>query len=1159
MRLFRNQFTILVLGYLFLFLLGFWFLTKSWLPSGFVLAGHDSGLALDSKQFLESRFLAWDPHINFGQDNALNFGSITLHLFDYVFAILSGNQAAGNQLSIFFWVSLIFCAAVVLSLTLKEYFGRVFVFIFPPLITFNFYVFQSMFMLERAKYGLLAATMIFTALAIRVMEKKMNILFAASLSSLTFLLFNGGSLWGLPLYGGLLIIVIVLFSHSLVFSLLTHDFSQLKKLTTFLILSGIGYVLINSYAIFPSAIKFVRGNSAELFSQESISPNKSWLNYISQSSSFINIFRLQGIPDWYDSQYKVNINHPYANLYATDNFLTAVSFIFPLLAFLSLLLIKTPAQKKLISFFSLLAVVSMIFVAGTHAPLGFIYDFLYDKVPGFAIFRTPFYKFGSAFFLGMIILISFTVSQLIDRAGDSVSKGFGNSRIRIFLIVLLASGVIFSWFAYHKVLLDPEILYWQKSSTTKVKIPEYVYQFKSWVESNAVNGRILLLPPLDDGWKVDSYDWGYWSLSTLPSMLVFKNSVSNDVGLDSEERNWLWEMYNSLKAGKEDEFILLARRLGIGYFLIRNDISTGDKLFNLEEPSKFEGVLRAFNSISPVASFGSWVVFKVKDLNSPEIYSIPSFVEIPQNQLFLYKDFAKTETIFLKKKENKGIVPSEFISTELKSYPCVSCLIEEVETNTVLPAVTVLPNSPLYAIKKLREKADIVSATSDKEKINAYLGSVVRRTGEVKNMLDTRAREKYLLDELKIINDYLLIVHDLVSSNLNSEDEFQQAKRLLQILNPVEANLRVEVDKAKSGTFSEGVIQGMTDVLWQIHRIKVLYSGVLEQQDKWVNEKVFNVTLGPEKTDKMFIGTSFLPFNSGGKRIFPSEAFLTKVGEKFPLKVTPYSQNVAQLEIGKPMEGSFRLSIIFKDVPNKFNFVGFKIVESPRGPIGCYYGNVKRFDKTLNYKIKVQAEGQRQVIKLIVKEDAKDNPQLEYFLKGQRETNIFPILSYEPFVSTYNPSTNLDYISVYVCSENKQMPRISGLTVEEIFSPFVVVARKNNISQNVIPPSIKYTKISPIKYSLEVEGVSSPFILVLNQRYDPLWRINAVDVSPKDTSQDYDHFVINGYANAWKIDKGGKFTIEYSPQKFFYIGLVVSALTFILSLIVVVRNLKKNE
>ena len=65
-------------------------------------------------------------------------------------------------------------------------------------------------------------------------------------------------------------------------------------------------------------VTFVRSDFAKVINQGTINAGYEWLNYISRGSSFLNLFRLQGIPDWYLTGYGINPDHAYAGLYLAN-------------------------------------------------------------------------------------------------------------------------------------------------------------------------------------------------------------------------------------------------------------------------------------------------------------------------------------------------------------------------------------------------------------------------------------------------------------------------------------------------------------------------------------------------------------------------------------------------------------------------------------------------------------------------------------------------------------------------------------------------------------------------------------------------------------------------------------------------------------------------
>jgi hypothetical protein len=90
--------------------------------------------------------------------------------------------------------------------------------------------------------------------------------------------------------------------------------------------------------------------------------------------------------------------------------------------------------------------------------------------------------------------------------------------------------------------------------------------------------------------------------------------------------------------------------------------------------------------------------------------------------------------------------------------------------------------------------------------------------------------------------------------------------------------------------------------------------------------------------------------------------------------------------------------------------------------------------------------------------------------------------------------------------------------------------------------SIRYQKISPVQYSVNVNS-SNAFYLVFSETYDKGWvaSIDGQQISAQD------HFTANGYANCWYINKTGSYsiTLEFTPQRLFYVGVVVSIATLI--------------
>lgn len=108
------------------------------------------------------------------------------------------------------------------------------------------------------------------------------------------------------------------------------------------------------------------------------------------------------------------------------------------------------------------------------------------------------------------------------------------------------------------------------------------------------------------------------------------------------------------------------------------------------------------------------------------------------------------------------------------------------------------------------------------------------------------------------------------------------------------------------------------------------------------------------------------------------------------------------------------------------------------------------------------------------------------------------------------------------------------------------------------PPVITFQKLDPTKYIAHVKA-KGPFYLVFSESFSPQWHayvnegagqtnwIGALFQKPIP-----EHFLVNGYANAWYVDpgqlgiEGEEFTITlyYWPQSLFYIGWITTGITF---------------
>ncbi len=143
------------------------------------------------------------------------------------------------------------------------------------------------------------------------------------------------------------------------------------------------------------------------------------------------------------------------------------------------------------------------------------------------------------------------------------------------------------------------------------------------------------------------------------------------------------------------------------------------------------------------------------------------------------------------------------------------------------------------------------------------------------------------------------------------------------------------------------------------------------------------------------------------------------------------------------------------------------------------------------------------------------------------------------------------------------------------------------------PESVEFELVNPTKKIVRIKGASTPFFLAMSESFHPQWRLEMNNekvngffnkwipfVKPDKVSDD-DHFELNGFLNAWYVDvnelcnntnrfhspngtmepaattagsacvlnANGSYdlemAIEFTPQRWFYLGLLISGTTLL--------------
>jgi hypothetical protein len=150
---------------------------------------------------------------------------------------------------------------------------------------------------------------------------------------------------------------------------------------------------------------------------------------------------------------------------------------------------------------------------------------------------------------------------------------------------------------------------------------------------------------------------------------------------------------------------------------------------------------------------------------------------------------------------------------------------------------------------------------------------------------------------------------------------------------------------------------------------------------------------------------------------------------------------------------------------------------------------------------------------------------------------------------------------------------VSLIEIPDIVGAYYLVSEPNAKLQQ--PASTTFELISPTKKLVHIKGATTPFFLGMSESYHPQWQLelNNAKVQGRlsswwpfakpDRVPDEYHYQLDGFLNTWYVDTTQlcevqklagctknpdrsydiEMVIEFWPQRWFYLGLIVSGLT----------------
>ncbi|MDP2638254.1 MAG: alpha-(1-_3)-arabinofuranosyltransferase family protein [Candidatus Levybacteria bacterium] len=1087
-----------------------------WFRKNEIIVGHDNVFALNPLTFLQGRLFTWVEH-GFGQSQDLIMGTIPIHLIDAVPYVLGLSVQNTEKIVYVFWFFMMGISAYILASIINPR-SRIFQLVAVLLYQFNFFILQAWWIGERTKFSAYTALPLLLAIFLSVYRNNLSLGKAIAYSSLVLFIFNAGGLYGIPLYGGLFISIGIFILMSAVYSSIKHDWKAVERMILLSVFSCVGFFLVNSYYLFPLLARFTSEYSTSVSSVGGVAGLIEWANTISANTSYINLMRLQGIPEWYD-----NIDHPYAKYFLQNPLLVVSSFVWPLLLMIGLFKKQEKGQGKLILVFFFIYLVGIIFAAGTHKPLGGLYAALMNYIPGFAVFRSPYYKFAPAIFLASSFLIAYGVSWL---NGKKRIVGFA---VLMFFILL-----------YHFPYFTGDIFSWKKGFSTRLTIPEYVFNFGEWLNKEKDDEeRVLMLPPNDPNFRYSKYNWGYLSYQSLPTLLSNQSIVINNDRVNDNELKMMEGLYQALINRNEQSTYKLASSLGIGYILLQEDV-----VLDEDEGRSYKEALEGLSRLSIVKKFGAWFLYKI-DYADPSAVSKfftndkVTLVSGPIKHLGTYLSLNDGLQTIIKKEDLGSIGLSIGGRPSIYSPNCLKCKKKD-KPFVNYSNRNFLPDSPFYALVLFSEEQKL-RLNDPKSLVYDYTGLMLKRFTEIKEMIEK---------DIEVKNDYLNRLEAMIGQIqvnfklIRNQEKFDVAEDLKYYIDDLrDVTMSMLGDKVRSGL----PVVAYAHILSSIGNLELdidqylfkeditqnrLYSLEIDQSGK------FDIYIQSKEFENIFRDKSNIKIQFDDKK---SKELIID-----PSTPQPQWLSLGDIDLQK---GDHAVLLSFGEIvnlagqfsPSATEFNSDKKTECLTTALQNYDSS-KQYKMIINYKSNPLSDINMYIWEL--KEEGK---------KIQSADRIRTSLLKQEFARDIKPNDSVKGIIIGMCSPGLTSEYFQDhftVNVREFIEPVVVFVSKNLQTNSV--KEVSYQKINPTKYTLSFTTSTPDTALIFSSRFDKGWSLQGFERK---------HVSVNGFANGWLIEKPGNYslTLEYKPQGIFQIGGLVSLSSVLIAIVYIVISTVKER
>lgn len=817
-----------------------------------------------------------------------------------------------------------------------------------------------------------------------------------------------------------------------------------------------------------------------------------------------------------------------------NDFFDLWTFFLQFLAILSPFLIIKKKEKRVI-YVLLTGFIFFVFIAkGINPPFGEVYKWMIYHVPIVKLFRTT----ATAILGGVIfysILVSITIYYL-------------SKKWKAFFYLFLIAHLLIFYPVYTGVKL--ENIFDMSLHQKGITLPSEYFAMGDLLDSGDKDGKILVLPP---SYGYVGKNWGYDGQSLIAwltdkSLFISNNNKTEYLDTNSVNELCSFTTFNNIR-----------------YFLREKDA----RGINVKKDIAYPG-----NKILENQYFALW---KTNDACFLPHFYIPGNVisltgetgfMADLSYLLIYKKDSAVYAEVEKKAEQQVLSKVDYTVLEAvsasdirlpqKSYVSLVLGQDHLIGNIIYPYVRINPNSLFYPFilwkednlltngkRQGRQLLDVQLFLASKRIaeinrwgiVNKSWQSVQKRFQEImEQAIETATTSEQNKDSLELVYEYIQ----------GFRKDFEEIVRISS-----------SRDKDKINSW-----EGVFDTL------------ETETKKRYIapdyNNLVYNFT-----TPKQGIFQGYILLDKG--RLFSDESAKIQVKLNNNEIATYSTKEFARKSILD--FGSFNfeasknsINVHITDKQNLIDGLNWKMIKQGQLEVNSpkAYGNpaiyqeIKEWEPGSTYLLHlrhIEQSGATLRLQIREKKQVYDKDSGSWAIEEQNFINMDlnnAKAEGDDFKLLLTVDKNSVGASIYIFGINGVV-KAEDVKLEKIIFPRILLVNSED-QQNPIPapPKVSFIKENPTKYLVATGKIKKPFFLIFSEGFDKKWKIYS---HGKEVGEN-NHFMVNGYANAWYLDETGdqEFIIEYWPQRLFYLGGAISLTTLLfLSMYSVFKFLKKGK